>query len=87
MNSGVNYLISDVLVSSADNLCNQFGPDQERVFPERVFLSIRRVFPERVFLSIRREFFLRELFKKVYFEKKSADDKKTMNNFPVGKEF
>ena len=30
--------------------------------------------------------FLKEFFEKVDFEKKSADDKKNMKNFPGGKE-
>ena len=31
--------------------------------------------------------FLKEFFEKVDFEKKSADDKKNMQNYPVGKEW
>ena len=65
-----------LLMSSADNLCKQFGPDQawQNVGPD--------LDPNCLTLWW---YSWKNYFKKLIL-KKSADDKKSMKNFPVGKD-
>ena len=66
------HLTLYLLVSSADNFCKQFGPTKSRASSRSNLFDTPMVF-------------LKEFFQKVDFEKKSADHKKSMKNFPVGR--
>ena len=63
-------------MSSADNICKEFGSSQDRHFvgPD--------LGPNHLTLIV----FLKEFFEKVNFEKRSADDNKSMKNYPACKD-
>ena len=70
----LQLLTSCLLVSSADNLCKQFGPR----------LNIGPDLDLNMFHTLM-EIFLKEFFEKVDFEKKNSRRPKSMKNKPVGK--
>ena len=65
-----------LLLSSADNLCKQFGPDQAR----------QNVGPDLYPTVWHSNGITERILQKSWFVRKSADDKKIMQNYPADKE-
>ena len=66
-------------MSSADNFCKQFGP-RSKIRPNKMSSLIGSKLFDTLMV------FLEEFFEKADFEKKLANGKKSMQNYPVGKE-